>query len=170
MNPRSQDPASEVNGRPAHQGESNRPGNENQNQKARLRILKCARGRDGGAERKRGRRKAGDDQRHGGAMFHLIPEINEELRFHQPLQAFLAAFAANEIQQEDTDCGANGRGKDVERELIVMAGNQKHREQITPDRKEEKGVIRDREEEQPERAKLQGQTYQIADRQIHLAS
>jgi hypothetical protein len=103
-------------------------------------------------------------------MFHLIPEINEELRFHQPLQAFLAAFAANEIQQEDTDCGANGRGKNVERELIVMAGNQKHREQITPDRKEEKGIIRDCEEEQPERAKLHEQTYQMADRQIHLAS
>ena len=35
-----------------------------------------------------------------------------------------------------------------------MPGNQKHREQITTDRQEEKRIIRDSKEEEPEDAKL----------------
>ena len=158
-----QDPASEIDSRPADQREPNRTGDEDQNQEARPGILKCAGSRDGGAKWKGRRRQAGNDQRRGGMLFHLPLQIIEKLWFYQPLETFLATFPANQVQQEDADCRSGGCGEHVERELIVMPGSQEHHEQITTDRKEEKGIIGDSEEEEPEHAKLQEKSQQMAD-------
>lgn len=160
-------PASEIDGGPANQRVPNRAGNENQNQQARSRILKCARSRDGCAKRKGGRCQAGDDQHYRGVPLHLPLQVAEEPWFHQPLQAFLATFPANQVQQENADSGSGGSRQHAERELAGMPRNQKHCKQIAADRKKEKGIVRNGKEEESEDTILKEKVQKMADRKVH---
>ena len=86
----------------------------------------------------RRRRRAGDDQRHGSVLLHLLLQVAEEFRLHQQLEAFFATFPASQVEQEDANCGPCGRGQHIFDKLLMMPDNQNHGEQIATDRQEEK--------------------------------
>jgi hypothetical protein len=85
----------------------------------------------------------------------LLLQVTQELWLHRPFEAFLAAFAANQIQKEYADGRSRGRRKHVQRKPLVIPCDQNHREQIATDRKEEEGIIRNRKEHEPEPAQVQ---------------
>lgn len=95
-----------------------------------------------------------DNQRRGGTLLHLLLHVAQELGLHQPLETLLATFPANQVQQEDADCRSHGSRRQILRELLVMPGNQNHHQQIRTDRNKEKGIVRDRQGQEPEYTKL----------------
>jgi hypothetical protein len=52
--------------------------------------------------------------------------------------------------------------------LIVMPGNEKHHEQVAADGNEEKGIVRNGKQDEPEHAKLKEKVQKVADRWIHV--
>jgi len=81
---------------------------------------------------------------------HLPVEIGEKLRLHYAAQTFFAGVAANQVQQEYPDCRTSRSRHGVHRELAVVSGGEDHEKQIGTDRQEEKRIVPDCEQEQPE--------------------
>src|ERR1039458_1102803 len=96
------------------ESEPNGAGAEDIGKQSHLRVLECARGGDDRGEWKRRRRQAGKDKRAGRTLAHLLLQVVDASGAHHLLEAFLAPFATDQIQQQNSGCRPQRCGQEVE--------------------------------------------------------